>query len=577
MGGGLMQLVAYGAQDIYLTGNPQITFFKVVYRRHTNFSMETIQQTISGSSTGKKGSSGTVTVSRNGDLLHKVYVNSSTGDCRSGSSIIQDVELEIGGQMIDKQSSEWNNIWNELSTTESKALGLKSMQAEIGIRGNGGVNTLQVPLNFWFCRNPGLSLPLIALQYHEVKLKFNWGGENVFNVNVYVDYIYLDTDERRRFAQVSHEYLIEQLQKVSVGNKKEIDINLNHPIKELIWTGSGYGKANIVLNGHDRFEPMPEEYFQLRQPFDHHTAIPRQNLPSSSQVSLLDRQTQLKPLDYHAILGGAGGDREVPSLAFSFDTSDSASWTSGGMTVISDMPREGLALGDGELSCQFVISNGRICLVGDLDGDAGTTENAPREGKNDSMISFDEKNPIGTELILNISGEAFRVIRDGGIGGIISQGFIDDDDDDLFHTDIADHVKDQNSAPGGNADATNGIDVWRFVIEGPIIKLTDQSIPGDITSATWLDDAEEGKGYCSLFKTGNVSSNEARTSKMTEKINVYSFSLKPEEHQPSGTCNFSRIDNAQLKTDSNFIGDIYAVNYNVLRIMSGMGGLAYSN
>ena len=94
MGGGLMQLVAYGAQDIYLTGNPQITFFKVVYRRHTNFSMESISQTLSGAGTAN-GNTSTCTISRNGDLVHKVYVTATPSDeaftTFDGSKLISEV------------------------------------------------------------------------------------------------------------------------------------------------------------------------------------------------------------------------------------------------------------------------------------------------------------------------------------------------------------------------------------------------------------------------------------------------------------------------------------------------------
>ena len=291
MGGGLMQLVAYGAQDIYLTGNPQITFFKVVYRRHTNFSMETIQQTINGAST-TAGGSGTVTISRNGDLVSSVYVTSSNSEIQHGSAIVNEVELEIGGQRIDRQYEEWNDIWNELTTPASKALGLKCMICDVGTSGttdeHAGVGLVQLPLNFWFCRNPGLALPLIALQYHEVKLKFTWGtAANVGTTatcQVWADYIYLDTDERRRFAQVSHEYLIEQIQKQSAGASTSQKLNFNHPVKELIWTSvplNAYGTAQLKLNGHDRFASQEEEYFQLRQPFQYHTAVPHQNLPTA--------------------------------------------------------------------------------------------------------------------------------------------------------------------------------------------------------------------------------------------------------------------------------------------------------
>ena len=148
MGGGLMQLVAYGAQDIYLTGNPHITFFKVVYRRHTNFSMETIEQTING--TPSLGGKSSVTISRNGDLVYKVYVTLADTATTEGSDIISEVELEIGGQRIDRQYKEWMQILEELSTPESKAIGIKSMKCDIGIRGSSGVGMLQIPIEFGF-------------------------------------------------------------------------------------------------------------------------------------------------------------------------------------------------------------------------------------------------------------------------------------------------------------------------------------------------------------------------------------------------------------------------------------------
>ena len=123
-----MQLVAYGAQDIYLTGNPQITFFKVVYRRHTNFSMEAIEQTMNGTSDpSSEGQTATCTISRNGDLIHKVYVETDSyptdGTGFEGSKLVKEVELEIGGQRIDRHYHEWNQIWDELCTPESKAAG----------------------------------------------------------------------------------------------------------------------------------------------------------------------------------------------------------------------------------------------------------------------------------------------------------------------------------------------------------------------------------------------------------------------------------------------------------------------
>ena len=317
MGGGLMQLVAYGAQDIYLSGNPQITFFKVVYRRHTNFSMEAIDQTFNGNADfGKKV---TCTISRNGDLIHRVYVQVSLPSLSTdkwvewvGHKLIKSVEIEIGGQRIDKHYGDWLHIWNELSQTEGHWAGYKIMVSgadEDDFSGalshpgddtpvTGAARTLFIPLQFWFCRNPGLALPLIALQYHEVKVNVEFAPANdcrsgtadqapsFVSATLYVDYIYLDTDERRRFAQVTHEYLIEQLQ--FTGDEKaqsKLKLNFNHPVKELIWVEqpanpkvgeyvTTYSEAHIQLNGHDRTSARKAPYYQLVQPYQHHERVP---------------------------------------------------------------------------------------------------------------------------------------------------------------------------------------------------------------------------------------------------------------------------------------------------------------
>ena len=315
MGGGLMQLVAYGAQDVYLTGNPQITFFKVVYRRHTNFSMESIEQVFTGNvSLGKKTS---CTIARNGDLLGKMYLevdlSSTTGlVARPGHAMIDYVEVEIGGQAIDKQYGEWMDIWTQLSHSGEQFQKLERL-VDGKLQGKGGNKKLYVPLQFWFNRNPGLALPLIALQYHEVKLNLqlhkaarisstNKAGAKINNICLFCDYMFLDTDERRRFAQVSHEYLIEQVQfngKTCLGQKDScanVELRFNHPCKELVWVvqdgrvvdgtinepfafaaDTNEGKDDFVksavlqLNGHDRFREREGTYFRCVQPYQHHT------------------------------------------------------------------------------------------------------------------------------------------------------------------------------------------------------------------------------------------------------------------------------------------------------------------
>tara|TARA_B100001105_G_C22337950_1_gene419889 strand:+ start:51 stop:1172 length:1122 start_codon:yes stop_codon:yes gene_type:complete len=311
MGGGLMQLVAYGAQDIYLTGNPQITFFKVVYRRHTNFSVESIEQTFNG--TADFGKKVTVTVSRNGDLISSAYLQATLPQLEDGQKwrtevghrLIKSVEVEIGGQRIDKHYSEWLSIWSDLSGSSDQATGYDNMIGDVSSLNDpdAGVvpaRTVYVPLQFWFNRNPGLALPLIALQYHEVKFNIEINaatactdvvGVSLGETSLYVDYIYLDTDERRRFAQTSHEYLIEQLQYTGSesisGSNHKVKLNFNHPVKELVWVVqaadddlayTAITSAKLQLNGHDRFSERAGEYFNWVQPYQHHTSSPREGI-----------------------------------------------------------------------------------------------------------------------------------------------------------------------------------------------------------------------------------------------------------------------------------------------------------
>ena len=340
MGGGLLQLVAYGAQDVYLTGNPQITFFKVVYRRHTNFSMEAIEQTFNGAA--DFGRRVTCQISRNGDLIHRMYLQATLPALTSGKqwvdyvglALVKNIEIEIGGQRIDKQYGDWMYIWNELSLATGKRTGYNTMVGSSlaygGTPASTAAETLYIPLEFWFCRNPGLALPLIALQYHEVKVNLEFrslaelgyysiGGAflglasgSISTASLWVDYVFLDTDERRRFAQLSHEYLIEQLQftgdesVTSGATASKVKLNFNHPVKELVWvvqhdtvigsnqwfnftnTPDANGSvtvanntgvtlleaAKLQLNGHDRFAERKAAYFNLVQPFQHHERVP---------------------------------------------------------------------------------------------------------------------------------------------------------------------------------------------------------------------------------------------------------------------------------------------------------------
>ena len=165
-------------------------------------------------------------------------------------------------------------IWNELTLPAGKTTGYTKM-----VGGADASGDRYVPLEFWFCRNIGLALPLIALQYHEVKINIEFGttGFNSADATLWADYIFLDTDERRRFAQLSHEYLIEQVQFTgeALSDGGSIKLSFNHPVKELIWKGDdGCGNAKLMLNGNDRFAERDQKYFTHVQPYQHHTNIP---------------------------------------------------------------------------------------------------------------------------------------------------------------------------------------------------------------------------------------------------------------------------------------------------------------
>ena len=366
-----MQLVAYGAQDIYLTGNPQITFFKVVYRRHTNFAMESIEQTFNGSV--ELGRRVTATISRNGDLIKDMWLEceltntNADGDgdavCHYGigNAMVKQVEVEIGGQLIDRQYGEWMNIWTELSVAEGKREVYDEMvgNTEPTVADDNGTVRLDIPLQFWFNRNPGLALPLIALQYHEVKLNLDLESTSnlvsaesdaiTLSCKLYVDYIYLDTDERRRFAQVSHEYLIEQVQftgdETLTTGANRFDLSFNHPVKELVWVGAdaqhGRGKAEgpcqysdftftdakLQLNGHDRFTARRQEYFKNVQPYKHHTHGPR-----ADRVTVDSTNDGLPRQHIHVYSFALNPEEHQPSGTCNFSRIDNATLVLSGVT-----------------------------------------------------------------------------------------------------------------------------------------------------------------------------------------------------------------------------------------------------
>ena len=554
MGGGLMQLVAYGAQDVYLTGNPQITFWKVTYRRHTNFAMESIEQTFNGQA--DFGRRVTCTVSRNGDLAYRTYLQVTLPEINQGmvsggtasaskavyarwldnpgEQMISQVEVEIGGQRIDRQYGDWMHIWNQLTLSAEQADGYNKMIGNttaltyITDPGFADVNgpcgssapvqvcaprnalpetTLYVPLQFWFCRNPGLALPLIALQYHEVKINLDlrpideclWAvssldatssttsvkvstayAQSLVAASLYVDYIFLDTEERRRMAQNPHEYLIEQLQYTgdeSVGSSSnKLKLNFNHPCKELIWVVQP--DANV----------------------DYCASL------TGGQV--LYQTLGAQPFNY------TDGIDALPNAIHAFGSAGAMTGSDGGSSLANDN--------------EVITGSGLFEDPAALNATKGSSE-------------------WGTTNTADLLGKGAAGVGNDNMSGVSDAGtFV------LAETALDMHCWGSNPVVTAKLQL-NGQD--RF-----------QEREG-----TYFDLVQPYQHHTRTPDTG---------------INVYSFALRPEEHQPSGSCNFSRIDNATLQlvlSNACVQGThtakvrIYAVNYNVLRIMSGMGGLAYSN
>ena len=328
MGGGLIQLVALGSQDVYLTGNPQITFFKAIYKRYSNFAKECIEQPLDGAEPTDLDVRKQCILTRNADLVQEIYLKSSvTLNSASGefepelldaTALIKSVEIQIGGTRIDKHYSQWLDIYNELFEKNHK---IRESMTTILFDNPLGVNNrtsqtnsgeIYIPLRFWFNRNPGLALPIISLQYHDITIIFELSIKNLraqlftsntatektivsvtsstvtsgkvqtifTNSKLLTNYIYLDTEERRNFAQLDHEYLIEQLQFTGTENKNKFIMTFNHPVKALFWNiyknDTSTDNSNkldlndfkLTLNGHDRFTAQPYNYFHLLQQYE---------------------------------------------------------------------------------------------------------------------------------------------------------------------------------------------------------------------------------------------------------------------------------------------------------------------
>tara|TARA_B110000967_G_C18881293_1_gene561226 strand:+ start:31 stop:1479 length:1449 start_codon:yes stop_codon:yes gene_type:complete len=482
MGGGLLELVAHGVQDIYLIGNPQITFFKIVYKRHTNFSMESVQATFSG--TADFGKQIVCALPRKGDLVHTIILEvdvptiaSSASTSENGTlsyvnslghALIDFIELEIGGQVIDKHYGEWMEIWTQLSYDESKQNAYDQIlpRANIDTTQNNTVTgksstTVYIPLQFWFCRNIGLALPLIALQYHDVvlKIKFNpFSKVHTFGSN-------------QAFTMTQSGTTITQ----SGTNPRDFH-NSNDTSKTITYKDgttatATYASATTITSSRSVTIGTAEEIY----------LTPDNNL-SATTYSITSFRIYIDYIFLDTFERKKFAEMKHRYLIEQIQYNDGDSIASGTTAKAINLP--------------FNLPVKSIYWVSQL-------HNAVL-AKNNDRFNFSS-----------------QINRSETLTDPISKAVV----------------------------KFNGID--RF---------------------------EERNG--AYFRLIQPFQKHTRVSKLY--IYMYSFSLHPEAHQPSGACNFSKINNADLHlTFANNIGAsnvrVYALTYNVLRIFSGMGSVAFSN
>jgi hypothetical protein len=568
MAGGLMQLVAYGAQDVYLTGNPQITFFKVVYRRHTNFSIEAIELPLNGNP--DFGRRSTVTITRNGDLITRIYLmvtlpelSGSSSESkfawvrRVGHALLYSVEVEIGGSQIDKQYGIWLDIWWELARHAGDGeRGYFKMIGDVPELTSYDSATkpqylLFVPLKFWFNRHVGLALPLIALQYHEVRLNFEFrnvdhllvanpyflkhDAKNISmqDVQILINYIYLDSEERRRFAQVGHEYLIEQLQftgeESAQTNTGKYRLDFNHPTKELIWAVRNgnfiTGKFFLYYTNQEDWSSILDEA-ACKILLDSVVLLPG---------SICDVDQYGNP---HVVSPGDEPPHEGDWEPFSPE--DSGYTKNGKVFVCNQCPDKCLWVNTSSLKLKV---NSKYVLTDMIYADIHVDKHCNVKVTN-----------VKTDL--TVRDLSFPV-------------------DEMYDT---------------RYNRSDDVSVYQFDNYGVMIDGTGNPVQYGLLQLNGHDRFDRREGAYFNY----VQPDECHTNTPADGINVYSFALLPEQHQPSGSANLSRIDNTQLNLwfadptainglpPLNYLNPdnklyIFDLNYNILRIMSGMGGLAYSS
>ena len=477
MPGALLELVAKGSQDIFLTGNPNTTYFKSVYKRHTNFSMESIEQSIEGDvNFGKKF---VCEISRSGDLLSTIILEIDLPKLEGkrgknlywvdaiGHHLIREVSIEIGETMIDKQYGEWLEIWSELTVTESKRAAYNSMIGK-GVSINEE-RTLFIPLQFWFCRDYGLALPLIALQYHTVKL-----------------HIHLNSFESCWKKEFSSYYLTKTGNTVSINTTQ-------------------VNKVSTIFSDLGTLSDNQDYYYQMKLLWD------------DGQTNVVQTRTSNTELQLVA--------NSIPDKT-------------GYAYLIEEEPLKTYSIKDTRIYCDYIfLDTGERKFFAQtkhnylIEQIQTNGENDYTKGQESNKIPLEFNHPV--KEIFWVNNLQFNKKLN-------------------LHFNFSDSV-DTTYNPGN---------------------------PIESTQLFLNNDERFSSRKGDYFRL--VIPYQKHTRAPSDFIYVYSFCLNPEEHQPSGSCNFSRLDNVELLIKykpliENLSTHIYAINYNMLTVVNGMGGLAYSN
>jgi hypothetical protein len=560
--------------DNFIVGNPQITFFKSVFRRYTNFALESRKINFNG--TPNFGAPNTCIISKGPDLLHKLYLQIDLPSITTtiatdthiafrwlnwvGHRLIKYVKIMIDGQEIDRHHGEWLHLWNELSQKVGHREAYAEMVGNVPkltqiVTAKGDATTavtaqtlvdgytLHIPLQFWFCRNPGLSIPLVALKNSEVSIdlefeEFNnliWGSQetpfildngyirnatgsdilstnpSLGTVNLCADYIYLDRDEQRRFVNSEHDYLIEVIQERGTqyfdknSSARTFNLTFTHPVKELVW----------IIQPKDF---TSKDFCQPRggmQPFNFTDEYDYAGFSGTPQPS--------------SGTGMTGGRNNY--------------------NTFYNLPGVKLPFEKDVYEPNFSIS--------DITSDNNFTTDKSKKQKSSANVS----------TLKTIGYDYISKYHSGG--SIVNK----------YHEKSIEHYLGNTGAI--KIDNTDSLDTGIWSNAGLNMRLLHRGNNPVVTASMFLNsvrrfDTRNG------FYFNTIQPYQHHTNTPAVGINVYSFALEPENTQPSGTCNFTNIDNGYIEVNLTETAQkrdlamrVYALSYNILQIRNNQANISY--